>query len=822
MAGLLPLTQSEALALRSGDWEYELAGSNARIIKYHGPNGHVTIPSTIEGHTVTEFGRLRPGGGFDWSYEVFHRDNSVISGVTLPSCLTTIGNGAFASTKITSVTIPGSVSTIDGYAFMGCSLLSGVTIESGGLTALGFNMFLDCAALTSIIIPGSVKTIGYGAFESCSALADVTLQEGLEAIEQNAFWNCTSLAGIIIPDSVTKIAKGAFWNCTSLSGVSISQYVTSFEDPFPGCTSLDNITVDPQNPIITSVDGVLYSKDMRTLMRYPPAKSGTQFTVPVSVTSIADQAFDNASLLTDIALHDGITQIGWFRNCSSLASLTIPNAVTGLSYPMFMGCTSLQSMVIHANVQSFFGYMNPLFSNMNPGFTIFGYLDSPAHRHANANNILFEPLDNGITLTAPVLVNQASFPISGAASGGTVRVYVDNLPAATIPVNNSYYTADITLTNEGSHVIRVETDSGSTTSSASETVLYDGSIVFQAQNITVAYNESRFINVTVGPSAAGMTVTAAADILSKNYLEIVPATVDSAGNAAVQVKLIAPPYMVVNRPPMVVTLKLRDTLIQINVTVSLDTSSTTSAALVPSSGIANATINLAAETISLPDGFTVAAYSVNGGKSWKKGALPSEQAKISKLFDKELTLWLAPALDAKNKPVGEIVKFPKINARPKANQEKLKPWYGAETWALATKTGGAAAQTYEWAPTADKKNPSGAWQPPPGGGFAVQSGTAKTTYLFRTPAKSDGNTHTPASKIFKLTPANFGKKPNYTLKNGNIKLKANDYYQLGNTTPEKTATAKNLSVTGQTGTITIWKAETGKKPRTEKQEITLG
>ena len=229
------------------------------------------------------------------------------------------------------------------------------------------------------------------------------------------------------------------------------------------------------------------------------------------------------------------------------------------------------------------------------------------------------------------------------------------------------------------------------------------------------------------------------------------------------------------------------------------------------------------ETLITPAGYNIAAYSVNGGKSWKKGALPTGD-KFNKLFNKDLTLWLAATLDAKKKPIGEFVKFPKINARPKGNTEKLKPFYLSETWELRTRAGGAAKLQYEWADTTDRRTPSSAWQSAPAGGFAVQSGRTKKTVLFRTPATANGNTYTPAGRVFRVTPANFGKAPNYQYndKKDAINLRSGDMYQIGSATPQKAAGPLANVSSLNADKITAWRAETGRKPRSEKKEVALG
>ena len=55
-----------------------------------------------------------------------------------------------------------------------------------------------------------------------------------------------------------------------------------------------------------------------------------------------------------------------------------------------------------------------------------------------------------------------------------------------------------------------------------------------------------------------------------------------------------------------------------------------------------------------------------------------------------------------------------------------------------------------------------------------------------------------------------------------VRLRAGDVYHLGTENPEKAASVQDLDVTEKKGTLTVWKGETGKKPRSERQEIALG
>jgi hypothetical protein len=94
------------------------------------------------------------------------------SSYIIPNSVTTIGDGAFAMTRLTSVAIPNSVTTIGDGAFSGCVGLTEVSIGNS-VTSIGNSAFQNCAGLTSITIPASVTTIGTLAFAGCVSLTEV-------------------------------------------------------------------------------------------------------------------------------------------------------------------------------------------------------------------------------------------------------------------------------------------------------------------------------------------------------------------------------------------------------------------------------------------------------------------------------------------------------------------------------------------------------------------------------------------------------------------------------------------------------------------------
>ena len=122
--------------------------------------------------------------------------------------------------------------------------------------------------------------------------------------------------------------------------------------PSPGCGKLSVITVDEGNPNYKAVDGVLFSKDDKTLIAYPKGKEGTTYTIPASVTKIGSDAFYGCSGLTSVTIPVGVTEIGGyaFSGCSDLTSVTIPASVTIIGSNAFSGCSGLTSVTIPASV----------------------------------------------------------------------------------------------------------------------------------------------------------------------------------------------------------------------------------------------------------------------------------------------------------------------------------------------------------------------------------------------------------------------------------------------------------------------------------------
>jgi uncharacterized caspase-like protein len=178
---------------------------------------------------------------------------------------------------------------------------------------------------------------------------------GLEIAKYKGKGGTVVIPASIGGKSVTSIGKEAFSGCSGLTSVTIPGSVTSIgELAFASCSKLTAISVSAGNQRYKDIDGVLFTKDGKTLHTYPMGKTRAAYTIPDSVTSIGVEAFFDCDNLTAVTIPNGVTTIGnlAFRSCSGLTSVTIPTSVTSIGYAAFLDCTGLRSVTIQSGVTS--------------------------------------------------------------------------------------------------------------------------------------------------------------------------------------------------------------------------------------------------------------------------------------------------------------------------------------------------------------------------------------------------------------------------------------------------------------------------------------
>ncbi len=252
------------------DFTYQVVDDEVIITKYVGEDTEVIIPDIIEGKKVTVIGA--------WAFA----DNNSITSVKLPENLeeiganafwwcnelqapqipetvTKIGNFAFAGSKFKELHIPKNVSSIGAKAFGSLYNLDSFTIDEENIYFEIYDGVLYNEEMTQLLICPSNKS-------------SVDIPEGVVRIEDRAFSDCSRIVEIELPDSLESIGVYAFGDCHALKKIIIPANVKDVgSSPFGNCSQMTEIIVETGNTVYASVDGILYTKDLETLIRCPEA-----------------------------------------------------------------------------------------------------------------------------------------------------------------------------------------------------------------------------------------------------------------------------------------------------------------------------------------------------------------------------------------------------------------------------------------------------------------------------------------------------------------------------------------------------------------------
>ena len=246
----------------------------------------------------------------------FAFQGSGLTELNIPASLEVVSWSAFGSTKLKKVTVAdgSQLQSINKAAFNGCKDLEEFTFEgSSTLNEIQVDAFSGDDKLKSFVIPEKVTVLERGAFNGASGLETITFKQPatMTVIGEGAFQYAKALKRIELPSTVTTISKDAFNTCSSLTEVVIPASVTTIDATgFQECAKLEKFTVDKNNPVYSSVDGFLLSKDKKTLVSFPPAKANTYYTMlPPTIETIGKQAFYFVQALENVTIPEKVKKI---------------------------------------------------------------------------------------------------------------------------------------------------------------------------------------------------------------------------------------------------------------------------------------------------------------------------------------------------------------------------------------------------------------------------------------------------------------------------------------------------------------------------------
>ena len=361
-------------------------------------------------------------------YNAF-QDCKLLETVNFSSVKTIEHDILYGCDKVTTVTVPASVTALDDWAFRGCAKLTTIEVSSSSLYYASDNGVLFNKGKTALMsYPAGKPDITY------------TVPSTVNTIRQFSFFYNVLIETVYIPNSVTDIQSGAF----------------------TGCTSLKAININGNNSNCVSVDGVLFNKEMTTLILYPSKKAGSSYTIPATVTDIKYDTFRECTNLSSVNVAagnisfvsiDGVlfnkaeTELILYPGLKAGDSYTIPSSVNYTYDFAFDHSVNLKNIYVESG--------NPYLSSsdgvllINKGRTIIEY---PGGRTGNGyvvpngiNMILADPFNNGqddIKVLAvrdnvrfeesdvpekTKIVRHSGAPISGismSSNGGTDKITV--------------------------------------------------------------------------------------------------------------------------------------------------------------------------------------------------------------------------------------------------------------------------------------------------------------------------------------------------------------------------------------------------------------
>lgn len=246
--------------------------------------------------------------------------------------------------------------------------------------------------------------------------------------------------GVVVPDSIEDFGN-MFVENTFVEYIKLGSGFKKFDaDLFTGMSSLEKVVISENHPNYCTVDGVVFDKEMKTLIFYPENKQTSVYAIPDGVTTIGENAFQNVKNLTKLYIPETVTNVkdDTFANCSALTEIYYRNDVADSE-------AICEYEVVNADEIKLTYYKDKKTLVAVPeqidGYTVVGVADDTFKDCIYATQIIVPETVTEIgKLGAPVL-QKFNIPASADAISSNIFDGCDLLKTVTISADNRNYSA---------------------------------------------------------------------------------------------------------------------------------------------------------------------------------------------------------------------------------------------------------------------------------------------------------------------------------------------------------------------------------------------
>ena len=183
---------------------------------------------------------------------------------------------------------------------------------------------------------------------------------------------------------------------SAIETIHIQKYLAGIShQAFKGMNHLKEITVDKENPIFESEDGVLYRKNKCVLKKYPPAKENKEFHIPEEVTAMDWSAFEKNPFLEKVILSRNLQKVSSyaFNGCCNLKDVYLPNTVKEIAVSSFIDCPKV---TVHCEKGDYSYRIAKILSNNHVNYSI----EEPSGEQPEPKGKWVDELENDISTSA--------------------------------------------------------------------------------------------------------------------------------------------------------------------------------------------------------------------------------------------------------------------------------------------------------------------------------------------------------------------------------------------------------------------------------------